>query len=72
MMDWRLGGHGRIPQNDVNLATMSQSHLMALGQQGSVSHEQLLEMQGAQQSMREAAMKQNIDVNRTLDKQGGY
>ena len=62
MMNWRLGGHGRIPQGDANLANMSQSHLVALGQQGNVSHEQLLEMQGAQQGMREAATKQNIEV----------
>lgn len=57
----RLRGYGGIPQSDVNLANMSQSHLAALGQQGSASHEQLLEMQAAQQGMQELA-KQNIEV----------
>lgn len=56
----RLRGYG-VPQSDANLANMSQSHLMALGQQGNASHEQLLEMQAAQQGMQEMA-KQNIEV----------
>lgn len=57
-----FGGYGRIPQNDANLANMSQAHLVALGQQGNASHEQLLEMQSAQQGMRNMADKQNIEV----------
>ena len=56
----RLRGYG-VPQSDANLANMSQSHLVALGQQGNASHEQLLEMQAAQQGMQEMA-KQNIEV----------
>ena len=56
----RLRGY-EVPQSDANLANMSQSHLMALGQQGNASHEQLLEMQAAQQGMQEMA-KQNIEV----------
>ena len=46
----RIGGYGRVPK-DVNLANMSQAHMMALSQQGNASHEQLLEMQAAQQGM---------------------
>ena len=57
----RVGGYGRVPQGDVNLANMSQAHMMALSQQGNASHEQLLEMQAAQQGMQEIA-KQNIEV----------
>lgn len=57
----RIGGYGRVPQGDVNLANMSQAHMMALSQQGNASHEQLLEMQAAQQGMQEIA-KQNIEV----------
>ena len=57
----RLRGYGNVPQSDANLANMSQSHLVALGQQGNASHEQLLEMQAAQQGMQEIA-KQNIEV----------
>ena len=57
----RIGGQNRIPQSDANLANMSQAHLMALGQQGNTSHEQLLEMQAAQQGM-QALSKQNIEV----------
>jgi|TARA_R100000479_G_scaffold11179_1_gene4581 hypothetical protein len=59
MMNWR---RGQIPQNDVNLANMSQAHLVALGQQGNTSHEQLLEMQSAQQGMKDVAQKKNIEV----------
>ena len=33
-----FGGYGRIPQNEASLANMSQSHLVALGQQGNASH----------------------------------
>ena len=29
----RIGGYGRVPQGDVNLANMSQAHMMALSQQ---------------------------------------
>jgi hypothetical protein len=61
-MNFGLGGHGRIPRNDASLANMSQAHLIALGQQGNASHEQLLEMQAAQQGMRQMAEKQNIEV----------
>ena len=60
--NWRFGGQGRVPRGDASLANMSQAHLMALGQQGNANHAQLLEMQGAQQGMREAASKQNIEV----------
>jgi len=56
----KLRGYG-VPQSDANLANMSQSHLVALGQQGNASHEQLMEMQAAQQGMQEIA-KQNIEV----------
>lgn len=62
MMRWRPGGYGQVPQNDMNLANMSQAHLAALGQQGNPSHEQLLEMQAAQQGMKQVAEKQNIEV----------
>jgi len=41
---------------------MSQAHLAALGQQGNPSHEQLLEMQAAQQGMKQVAEKKNIEV----------
>ena len=58
----RFGGYGQVPQSDASLATMSQAHLMALSQQGNASHEQLLEMQAAQQGMRDMAGKQNIVV----------
>jgi hypothetical protein len=61
-MDFGFGGYGRIPQSDASLANMSQSHLVALGQQGNASHEQLLEMQAAQQGMKQMADKQNIEV----------
>ena len=57
----RIGGQNRIPQSDATLANMSQAHLMALGQQGNASHEQLLEMQAAQQGMQELS-KKNIEV----------
>jgi hypothetical protein len=36
--------------------------LIALGQQGNTNHEQLLEMQAAQQGMKEVAQKKNIEV----------
>jgi len=62
VMDFGFGGSGRVPRNDVNLANMSDAHLMALGQQGNTSHAQLLEMQSAQKGMKEAAGKQNIEV----------
>lgn len=61
-MRFGFGGSGRIPRSDVNLANMSDAHLIALGQQGNASHEQLLEMQAAQQAMADAATKQNIEV----------
>jgi len=59
MMRWR---YGQVPQSDVNLANMSQAHLMALGQQGNTNHEQLLEMQSAQQGMKQVAEKKNLEV----------
>jgi len=59
MIGWR---QGQMPQQDMNLANMSQAHLMALGQQGNPSHEQLLEMQAAQQGMKQVAAKKNIEV----------
>ena len=62
MIGWRFGGQGQVPQGDINLANMSQAHLMALGQQGNASHEQLLEMQAAQQGMKQVAVKKNIVV----------
>jgi hypothetical protein len=62
MIGRRFGGYGQVPQSDAGLATMSQAHLVALSQQGNASHEQLLEMQAAQQGMREMAGKQNIEV----------
>ncbi len=61
-MNRRFGGYGRVPQGDASLANMSQAHIMALGQQGNASHEQLLEMQAAQQGMKQMAEKQNIEV----------
>jgi len=54
------GGYNN--QQQVNLADMSESHLMALGQQGNPSHAQLLEMQSAQQGMRTVAQRNNIEV----------
>jgi len=62
MNNWGFGGYGRVPQGDANLANMSQAHLMALSQQGNASHEQLLEIQAAQQGMKQVAEKQNIEV----------
>ena len=62
MNNFGFGGYGQVPRNDANLANMSQAHLVALGQQGNASHEQLLEMQSAQQGMRNMADKQNIGV----------
>ena len=63
VFNFGLGGHGQVPQNS-NLAMVNDSHLMALSQQGSnsVTHEQLLEMQAAQQSMQQMAEKKNIEV----------
>ena len=62
VMNFGFGGSGRVPRSDANLANMSDAHLIALGQQGNASHAQLLEMQGAQQAMADAANKQNIEV----------
>ena len=53
-----FGGYGRGAQNDASLANMSQAHLVALGQQGNASHEQLLEMQAVTR-YETAAEKQN-------------
>ena len=61
-MRFGFGGTGRVPRSDVNLANMSDAHLVALGQQGNASHAQLLEMQSAQQGMANIAGKQNIEV----------
>ena len=61
-MNFGFGGSGRVPRSDATLANMSDAHLIALGQQGNASHEQLLEMQAAQQAMADAATKQNIEV----------
>ena len=61
-MRFGFGGSGRIPRSDVNLANMSDAHLIALGQQGNASHAQLLEMQSAQQEMAKVAHKKNIEV----------
>ena len=61
-MRFGFGGIGRVPRGDVNLANMSQAHLMALGQQGNTNHEQLLEMQSAQQGMKQVAEKKNLEV----------
>ena len=61
-MRFGFGGTGRVPRSDVNLANMSDAHLVALGQQGNASHAQLLEMQSAQQGMANIAVKQNIEV----------
>ena len=62
VMNFGFGGSGRVPRSDATLANMSDAHLIALGQQGNASHEQLLEMQAAQQAMADAATKQNIEV----------
>jgi len=62
MLNWNMGGRGRVPQGDMNLANMSDSHLVALGQQGNASHAQLLEMQNAQQGMLNVAQRNNIEV----------
>ena len=61
-MRFGFGGSGRIPRSDVNLANMSDAYLTELEQQGNASHEQLLEMQAAQQAMADAGTKQNIEV----------
>jgi hypothetical protein len=60
-MMFRPGG---IPQYGPSLAAVNQGHLMALSQQGSqsVTHEQLMEMQAAQQGMKQIAEKKNIEV----------
>ena len=57
-----FGGYGSIPQGGAPLSMIDQNQLMALSQQGSLTHEQLLEMQAAQQGMREAAQNQNVEV----------
>lgn len=62
VMNFGLGGSGRVPRSDVNLANMSDAHLIALGQQGNATHAQLLEMQAAQQEMAKVAHKKNIEV----------
>ena len=53
-----------IPQYGASLAAVNQGHLMALSQQGSqsITHEQLMEMQAAQQGMQQVAEKKNIEV----------
>jgi hypothetical protein len=59
-----VGGYGQVPQQGASLSMVDQNQLMALSQQGnaSLTHEQLLEMQGAQQGMREVAEKKNLVV----------
>lgn len=55
--------YGQVPQRgNGNLYALDANQMMALSQQGNLTHEQLLEMQGAQQGMREAAVKSNIEV----------
>ena len=61
-MRFGFGGTGRVPRSDVNLANMSDAHLVVLGQQGNASHAQLLELQSAQQGMANISGKQNIQV----------
>ena len=52
-----------MPQQGASLAAVNESHLKALSQQGSnsLTHEQLLEMQSAQQGMQAMAEKQSIE-----------
>ena len=59
-----FGGYGQIPQQGASLSMVDQNQLIALSQQGnaSLTHEQLLEMQSAQQGMREVAEKKNLVV----------
>mgnify|MGYP003135723210 FL=1 len=59
-----VGGYGYVPQQGASLSMVDQNQLMTLSQQGnaSLTHEQLLEMQGAQQGMREVADKKNLVV----------
>tara|TARA_R100001440_G_scaffold31626_2_gene50210 strand:+ start:2289 stop:3272 length:984 start_codon:yes stop_codon:yes gene_type:complete len=55
--------YGQVPQQrNGNLYALDANQMAALSQQGNLTHEQLLEMQGAQQGMREAAVKSNIEV----------
>ena len=55
-----FGGYGQIPQQGASLSMVDQNQLIALSQQGnaSLTHEQLLEMQSAQQN--ELMMNQAI------------
>jgi hypothetical protein len=56
-------GYGNVPQQGSGgLHTLDENQMMALSKQGNLTHEQLLEMQGAQQGMREVAVKNNIEV----------
>ena len=57
-----FGGYGRVPQGGASLSMVDQNQLIALSQQGNITHEQLLEMQAAQQGMKAVAEKQNIEV----------
>ena len=58
-----LRRYGQVPQQrNGNLYALDANQMVALSQQGNLTHEQLLEMQGAQQGMREAAVKSNIEV----------
>lgn len=50
------------PQQYNSLGATDNNQLMALSHQGNPSHAQLLEMQAAQQGMKEAAEKRNIEV----------
>lgn len=55
-------GLWRVPRNDGGLQTANQAEMKALSHQGNPSHEQLIEMQSAQQSMRAAGARNNIEV----------
>jgi len=58
---FNMAGYG-YPQQRSSLGAVDNNQLMALSHQGNPSHAQLLEMQAAQQGMKEAAEKRNIEV----------
>lgn len=59
--------YGQVPQQgNGNLYALDATQMAALSQQGNLTHEQLLEMQGAQQGMREAAAKATLRCQKSI------
>ena len=53
---------GRRTANQQALSEFSESHLMALSQQGNVTHGQLMEQQAAQAAMKEMGEEHSIEM----------